>query len=211
MTFLRGWDRWVQEPNYLSLSSGCIAELGLLFQSPPFPHGDFFSFQGSPCPPLQSSFCWRGWGWDGAQGVGEEVCQCTLLGNNFLNEKFIGLFLGRVKMFPYQNSHFKTATSRCSWHQNDCVKAVCQQIVYYKTACIKMAVSYIGTGLAIKGMLFRMSVLFIKVRWKVVFLSIDAPTFSRELDLTTRKWKTKRHHSLFLVINASCKKELGTN
>lgn len=79
----------------------------------------------------------------------------------FLNEKFMGLFLGRVKMFPYQNSHFKAATSRCSWHQNDCVKAVCQQIVYNKTACIKMAVSYIGTGLAIKGMLFRMSVLFI--------------------------------------------------
>lgn len=83
--------------------------------------------------------------------------------SNFLSEKFIGLFLDRVKMFPYQNSHFKAATSRCSWHQNDCVKAVCQQIDYNKTACIKMPVSYIGTGLAIKGKLFRVSGVF-KVR-----------------------------------------------
>lgn len=79
----------------------------------------------------------------------------------FLSEKFIGLFLSRIKMFPYQNSHFKAATSRCSWHQNDCVKAVCQQIDCNKTSCIEMAVSCNGTGLAIKGTLFWMSVLFI--------------------------------------------------
>lgn len=115
--------------------------------------------------PLSTSAVWLllygGRGWEGTQGVGEEICQCTFWLLFFLSKKFIGLFLDRVKMFPYQNSHFKAATSRCSWHQNDCVKAVCQQIGYNKTACIKMAVSCIGTGLAIKGVLSRMSVLFI--------------------------------------------------
>ena len=125
------------------------------------PSSWFSPFRGPPVHLYSAASVKGRWDWVGLREWLRRSVNAHYLAIIFLSEKFIGLFLSRIKMFPYQNSHFKAATSRCSWHQNDYVKAVCQQIDCNKTACIEMAVSCIGTGLAIKGTLFRMSVLFI--------------------------------------------------
>lgn len=81
------------------------------------PHGD--------CVPLKGpTVCLLLWGGEVGSEMGLREWVRSINAHYmaiffFLSEKFIGLFLGRVKMFPYQNSHFKAATSRCSWHQND--------------------------------------------------------------------------------------------
>lgn len=117
----------------------------------------------------------------------------------FVSEEFIGLFLGRVKMFPYQNIHIKAATSRCSQHQNDYIKAACQQ-TDNKTARIKMAEASIGTAFAIKGMCSRISHCLWEEK-KNEKLLMSASAFSWELEFATRRCVTKVS---FRISNDQC-------
>lgn len=138
--------------------------------------------------------------WGLRKWVGRSVMYATCY-IVFVSEEFIGLFLGRVRMFPYQNSHIKAATSRCSQHQNDCIKAACQQ-TDNKAACIKMAVASIGTAFAIKGMCSRIShCLWEDKIGKAEFLLVSTSAFSWELDFATRRCVTK---ASFHISNDQC-------
>lgn len=96
------------------------------FQSPPSLIV-IFSFQGSPCPPLQCSICWREVRLSWAQGMAEEVCQCTLLGNNFFKRKVYWFVFKQnqnvpISKQPLQGSHIKMFLAS-KWLCQSCVSA----------------------------------------------------------------------------------------
>lgn len=126
LTFLRGWVRvgsraelWFSFFRFYPWAGSTVLDSSL-----PDDNLFFFPPKGLTLHLRSLASILGSRGSDGAQGGMRSSVKCKLLDDNFFQWKFIRLFLGRVRMFPFQNSHFKAATSRCSWHQKDYVKAV---------------------------------------------------------------------------------------